>query len=129
MNKFNKEVNLFLDNINHPRQNEIDALRIIILSSTENIIENIKWNAPNYNFNNEDRITMRIMPTKYCQLIFHCGAKVITQPKEKLIADPANLLMWKDNSRAVADFKNIEEIIKNEKALSQLILDWLFAKY
>ena len=129
MNKFNIEVSLFLDNLNHPRRSELDVLRTIILSSTENIFEDIKWNAPKYKFNNEDRITMRIIPTKHFQLIFHCGAKVITQPKEKLIEDPLNLLIWKDNSRAIANFKNQEDIIKNKKALSQLIVNWLFAKY
>lgn len=129
MKKFNMEVDLFLDNLNHPRRKEIDALRNIILNSLDGIIENIKWNAPNYIYDNEDRITMRIMPTKYCQLIFHCGAKVITQPKEKLIVDPAKLLIWKDNSRAVADFKSIEDILSNENVITQLILNWLLAKY
>ncbi len=71
-----KEVTEFLNELNHPFRNEIEELRDCILASDKNLIENIKWNAPNYSFENEDRITMRIQPiTTKVQLIFHTGAK------------------------------------------------------
>lgn len=46
---------------------------------------------------------MRIQPPKQIQLVFHKGAKKLTQPKGKLIDDNW-LLTWKENDRAIAAF-------------------------
>lgn len=58
--KLNNEVTAFLDALNHPFRNEIQQLRNIILAANDGLTENIKWNGPNYCFNQADRITMRI---------------------------------------------------------------------
>jgi hypothetical protein len=121
----NQEVTTFLDALNHPFRNEIEALRSTILSADSGITENIKWNGPNYCFNGEDRITMRIQPPKQIQLIFHRGAKVKTQPKERLIKDASGLLAWKENDRAVATFKNSSDIEKSKGDLTNIVKDWI----
>ncbi len=100
----------FLDGLNHPFRKEIEQLRLNILCANSGLTENIKWNGPSYHFNNNDRITMRIQPPKQVQLIFHRGAKVQEQPKDKLIKDDSGLLTWKENDRAVATFKNMADI-------------------
>ena len=92
--KLNSEVTAFLDELSHPLRSEIEQLRNCILNANENLTENIKWNGPNYCFDNEDRITMRVQPpTKQIQLIFHRGAKKQTQPKDKLISNKSNILI------------------------------------
>ncbi len=121
----NSDVTLFLDEQNHPLRKEIEVLRNYILSVNENIKENIKWNGPNYNFNNEDRITMKIYPPKNIQLIFHRGAKKKEQPKNKLIEDKNNFLIWKENDRALVTFNNITEIEAAKINLLQTIEKWL----
>jgi hypothetical protein len=115
----NSEVTNFLDELNHPFRKEIEHLRLCILTANNELTENIKWNGPNYCFNNEDRITMRVQPTttKQIQVIFHCGAKVQEQPKDKLIQPNLDILTWKTNDRAVGTFKNIQDI---EKAKTDL---------
>lgn len=123
----NQEVTTFLDALNHPFRNEIEALRRIILSTDSSITENIKWNGPNYCFNLEDRITMRIQPPKQIQLIFHRGAKVKTQPHERLIKDTSGLLAWKENDRAVATFKNSSEIENSKGDLTDVVKAWISA--
>ncbi len=123
----NKEVTLFLDSLNHPFRKEIDALRRCILQADQSLLENIKWNGPNYSIGLEDRITMRIQPPKQLQLIFHRGAKVKVQPKEKLIKDESGILAWKENDRAVATFKSMAEIEHNKKALIKIVKDWIAA--
>lgn len=95
MGNKSKEVTQFLDEQNHPFRKEIEQLRITILSSKLELTENIKWNGPNYCYNNEDRITIKIQPPKNLQIIFHCGAKVKEQPKEKLLNKDLGLLVWK----------------------------------
>ena len=125
----NNEVTEFLDELNHPFREEIECLRNIILSADNNLTENIKWNGPNYCSNNEDRITMRIQPltTKQIQLIFHRGAKKQEQPKNKLIEDLSGLLIWKENDRAIASFKNTTDIDNGKTELTEIIKQWLSA--
>lgn len=125
--KLNSQVSEFLDSQNHPFRQEIEALRISILSSHSGLEENIKWNGPNYSLHNQDRITMRIQPPTKIQLIFHRGAKVKEQPKDKLIVDANGLLTWKENDRAIASFKNLQEIENSKPHLQQIVKDWLEA--
>jgi len=121
----NTEVTVFLDGLKHPFRAEIELLRNLILQANSNLIENIKWNSPNYCFENKDRITMRINPPKQIQLIFHCGAKVQELPKDKLIKENFDMLFWKANDRAVATFNNEQAIINGKDDLVQIINKWL----
>ncbi|MEO6730453.1 MAG: DUF1801 domain-containing protein [Ferruginibacter sp.] len=91
----NSEVTYFLDELNHPFRMEIEQLRNIVLLAEDSLTENIKWNGPNYCFENEDRITMRIQPTttKQIQLIFHRGAKKQEQPIDKMIVSKSKMLV------------------------------------
>jgi hypothetical protein len=123
----NQEVTRFLDELNHPLRSEIEALRLIILEANAMLEENIKWNGPNYSVGAEDRITMRILPPKQIQLVFHRGAKVKEQPGERLVQDASGLLMWKGNDRAIASFKNMEAVEASRQALSVIVRDWLVA--
>ena len=123
----NTEVTKFLDSLNHPLRAEIELLRQTILNADVKLTENIKWNGPNYCFGTEDRITMRVQPPKQVQLIFHCGAKVKEQPKEKLIKDDSGLLIWKENNRAVATFKHIQDIEHGKVDLARIVQDWIIA--
>ncbi|MCX7638364.1 MAG: DUF1801 domain-containing protein [Cyclobacteriaceae bacterium] len=127
MNTLNKEVSRFLDELKHPLRKEIDLLRGIILSSVKGLEENIKWNAPNYNFGGQDRITLKIMPPKQIQIIFHRGAARQKQPASRLIANETTLLNWKENDRAVATFKSVREINEHEKELVSLVKSWIKA--
>lgn len=126
--KLNVEVTVYLDRFNHPCCKEIERLRNYILSANKDLIENIKWNGPNYCFDNEDRITMRIQPpTKQVQLIFHRGTKKLIQPKDKLIDDKSGLLIWKENDRAIATFKNMQDIENGKDALMIIVNEWINA--
>ncbi|KAF0194916.1 MAG: hypothetical protein FD166_3156 [Bacteroidetes bacterium] len=127
MSTLNSEVTKFLDELNHPLRVEIELLRHIILNSNAGLTENIKWNGPNYCHNNQDRLTMRIQPPKQIQLIFHRGAKKMTQPEGQLIKDKTGMLDWKENDRAVASFKNGDEIIRARPGLEEVIHDWIKA--
>lgn len=121
----NPEVTSFLDDLKHPLRKEIDEVRSIILSSESSLSENIKWNGPNYSVGENDRITMRIQPPKQVQLVFHRGAKVLKQPKGKLIDDTSGLLDWKGNDRAVMTLKSMDEIKSAKKALAEIVVKWI----
>jgi uncharacterized protein YdeI (YjbR/CyaY-like superfamily) len=123
----NTEVTKFLDEFNHPLRVEIELLRELILSSHNELKENIKWNAPNYTHNENDRITMKLMPPKQVQIILHRGSKKREQPKNRLIIDESNLLSWKENDRAIASFKNLAEINDSKDSLVKIIQQWIKA--
>ncbi|GEO09236.1 DUF1801 domain-containing protein [Segetibacter aerophilus] len=120
-------VTKFLDALNHPLISEIEQLRSTILSAVSGLTENIKWNGPNYCYENADRITMRIQPPKQIQLIFHRGAKKLAQPTGKLIDDNSQLLIWKENDRAVATFNCMDDIVKHQSNLIDIVNKWIEA--
>jgi hypothetical protein len=123
-----REVTDFLDELNHPFRIEIELLRNCILTANKDLTENIKWNGPNYCFDNEDRITMRVQPpTKQAQLIFHRGAGKQEQPKDKLIDNKSKMLVWKENDRAIVTFKNIQDIENGKVELTKIVTDWIIA--
>ena len=124
----NSEVTALLDELNHPFRKEIEQLRNCILAANNNLNENIKWNGPNYSFDNEDRVTMRVQPPiKQVQLIFHRGAKKQEQPKDKLIANKSKMLVWKENDRAIVTFKSLQDIENGKAELTTIVNEWINA--
>jgi hypothetical protein len=124
----NSQVTIFLNELNHPFRKEIEILRNYILTANNNITENIKWNGPNFCFDNEDRITMRVQPpAKQVQLIFHRGAEKQEQPKEKLIVNKSKLLVWKENDRAIVTFKSLQDIESGKAGLTTIVNEWINA--
>jgi hypothetical protein len=123
----NTKVTEFIDGQNHPLRNEIEELRKCILLADGDLTESIKWNGPNYCFNGEDRITMKIQPAKQLQLVFHRGAKKLEQPQNRLIDTKSKLLIWKENDRAIVTFKNMHEIKNAQVDLAKIIHDWIYA--
>jgi len=122
----NSEVTEFLNELTHPFRNEIEQLRMYILSSDKQLTENIKWNGPNYCVADADRITMRIQPpTKQVQLIFHRGAKKQEQSADKLISKKSKLLTWKENDRAIITFKSLQEIEQAKDELTAIVTEWI----
>lgn len=121
------EVTTYLKPLKHPLIKEIEFLRATILSVDAEMGENIKWNGPNFHHKGSDRISMRINPPTQLQLILHRGAKVLEQPKGKLIEDNSGMLVWKGNDRAVITFKDMKEIKAKEAQLKKIITKWLAA--
>lgn len=121
----NSGVTDFLDEQNHPFRKEIEQLRHCILTANTDLTENIKWNGPNYCIDGKDRITIKIQPPKLIQLIFHCGAKVKEQPKAKLIKEDFGMLVWKGNDRAIATFKNMQDVENGKIDLTKIVKEWI----
>lgn len=123
----NPEVTKFLDELNHPFRETIEELRKIILGTRNDIEENIKWNGPNYKVKDNDRVSVKVHPAKSLHLIFHIGAKIKAEPKERLLSEDYNLLTWKSNDRAVLGFKDQADFIKAKPHLAELITKWFSA--
>lgn len=119
-------VRIYLENLDHPLKSEILKIREMVFKANPNLSEQIKWNAPSFCLNGEDKITFNLPPKKdSIQLVFHRGVKKKELPKEKLINDDSGLLKWATNDRAVIRFTSMQEILENETKFREIIQKWL----
>jgi uncharacterized protein YdhG (YjbR/CyaY superfamily) len=65
------EVDAFMENLDHPYKAEIQQLRKIIKGTNKEIAEQIKWNAPSYNYRGKYLVTFNLRETKRIHLVFH----------------------------------------------------------
>lgn len=126
-NNKSNEVSRLLNELNLPLIQAIEQLRELILNLNLELVETIKWNGPNYQYKNEDRITLRVQDTKQVQVILHRGAKVKVQPKNHLIDDEFNLLVFKENDRAIINIRTYEEVVLHQSSIQTLIHRWILA--
>ncbi len=118
----------YMINLENPLKSEIEVVRNIILQTNSQLTENIKWNAPSFSFNNEDRITFNFQGKGFFRLIFHCGAKVNeNKSKEPLFVDATGLLEWLDSDRAMVKFVRMQDVEVNKNKLVEVITNWIEA--
>lgn len=116
----------FLQKLDHPFKKEIEAVRNIILSTNPEITEHIKWNAPSFCYQNEDRVTFNLHGKGYFRLIFHCGAKIkATKAQTRLFEDTTGLLDWAANDRAILKLTSMEDVQSKQNQLAELVTKWL----
>jgi hypothetical protein len=123
--KLNIQVTNWIEQLNHPLIHDISYIRTLILGQGLGLLETVKWNAPNYSIGEIDRITLRIIPFKNIQFIFHRGVKVVNQDFKSQILDPTGLLEWKSHDRAVISITNFDDIKVKEPYLIRLICQWV----
>lgn len=117
-------VDEFITALKHPRKDEVELLRKLILKCSPEISEQVKWNAPSFCFNGDDRVTMRLQPKDRVDLIFHRGAQV-KDTSGFHFDDPSGLLEFKAPDRAVVCFESLDDIKAKKVQLSELVKRWI----
>lgn len=121
-----EQVSEFINNLEHPLKEEIVMVRNIILSTDKKITEHIKWNAPSFCYEGEDRMTFNLHGKGFFRLVFHCGAKAKDRnTNEPLIVDTSGLLEWKAVDRAMMKFTDKKDVNAKEEKLKEIITKWL----
>jgi len=114
----------FLIDLDEDTRNQVNALRDIILSSV-NVTEHIKWNAPSYVFNGEDRITFNLHGSDI-KILIHMGA---TRKEDKaaspVLNDLTGIIQWNSNIRGTLTFRSMEEIIDHTSDLGDILKKWV----
>lgn len=112
MNTENKiaEVNIFMQQLEHPLKAEIEAVRAII-KLNKKIAERIKWNAPSF-FYTDDLATIHVKAKQHVHLIFHHPA-IVKIKSVYLEGD------YKD--RRMMYFENMAEVKARKKELTRII--------
>ncbi|MEI2396553.1 DUF1801 domain-containing protein [Paenibacillus sp. FSL H8-0259] len=121
-----EQVALFLKELEHPLKDEIEEVRKIILSAADDITEQIKWNAPSFCYNRQDRVTMNLQGKGCFRLIFHTGVKVKeAAATEPLFTDTSGLLEWITGDRAVVKITDNTDLELKRAKLAALVARWM----
>lgn len=116
----------FMNKLEHPLKEEIQEVRNIILNVNYPITEHIKWNAPSYRMEKEDRITFNLQGKGFFRLVFHCGAKAKDSIDVRhLFGNTVEILEWVTDDRAIVKFTSMEDVRTKEKELVKAMAKWL----
>ncbi len=125
MDKY-KTIEDYLAGLDDTRRQQVQLLREYIRDAEPLLIENIKWNAPNYMLNDEDRITFNTQnKEQLVKLVFHMGATRKEDKKGEPVLNNASLIVWASDIRGNMTFSGLEEIKSNEKVIKQTVREWL----
>lgn len=117
------KVDAFLIQLDHPMKESVLLVHERMRTLDPEIGTGIKWNAPNYTYRGEDRVTMRLHRGLF-QLILHRGAKPLITDNV-IFDDPHGLLKWAAPDRAVIEFTSATDVeARLEKALDTC-LRWM----
>ena len=119
-------VDQFLQGLTHARKAEVERLRAAILAASPDITEHIKWNAPSFCIDGDDRVTFRLQPGDRVQLVFHRGAKV-KDAKGFRFEDPTGLLEWAAKDRGVVTLKDAKEARARQADVVRAVTAWMAA--
>ncbi|MCA1736940.1 MAG: DUF1801 domain-containing protein [Actinobacteria bacterium] len=60
------KVDGFMRSLKHDRKDEVQIVRELVLTADPRLSEQIKWNAPNFGIDGDDRMTFRLQPETGC---------------------------------------------------------------
>ena len=122
-----KTVEEFLNGLEGDRKLQVNTLRDLILNVEPKLEEHIKWNAPSYVLDGEDRITFNLTnKQEVVKLIFHMGATRKENKKATpVMQDESRLIEWSSDIRGMVTFTAIEDVNSNLTSLKKIIKNWL----
>ncbi len=116
----------FIENLDHPLNDEVEILRAIILAVDEGITEQIKWKAPSFCYQGQDRITFNLHKNDRILIVFHRGAKAKAS-QSFIFEDSTGLLEWVSADRALLTFRDKADIEDTQAALTNIVSRWIHA--
>jgi hypothetical protein len=119
------EVDQYMSGLDHPLKDSIQQLRVAVLDSNPGISESVKWNAPNFRYAGQDRVTFRLQPRNKLQLIFHRGVQKRSDTADFTFTDTTGLMTWVAPDRAVVDFPDEAAVVANQDAVVALVNLWV----
>lgn len=105
---------------------DVDALRGIVLSAHPGLTEEIKWNAPSFAHDGQDRVTLGLDGKGGYRIVLHRGARPLYTAGFHF-ADEARLAVWPAPDRGVIALRDRRAIDAGAADLSRLIARWIEA--
>ncbi|WP_200935021.1 DUF1801 domain-containing protein [Brevundimonas sp. Leaf363] len=101
-------------------------LRDIALAAAPDVTEHIKWNAPSFCVEGDDRITLGLERSGAVRVVLHRGAKA-KDAAGFAFTDPDRLARWAAPDRGVLVFKDAAALEAVEGPFGDLCERWLAA--
>ncbi len=116
----------FLTNFDDDRRPLVEAMLDAIKEECPKLTETIKWNAPTYCYDGNDRFTIMLHKKDRVGLILHTGAK----PKEDkkaphIYIDDTDLLEWNSNIRATISFYHLSDFLSKRNLFKKAVKRWI----
>jgi hypothetical protein len=108
------DVTEYLRELHHPRKSDVERIRRALLDADPELSESIKWNAPNFIFDGEDRVTFRLQPRDRVDLVLHRGAGKRADSDSFVFVDTSGLIQWVAQDRGVitvGDGADLDELL------------------
>lgn len=119
-----QSLDAFLNGLCAKDRATIDCLREIITDSRSDLEESIKWNAPNFAVNGQDRITLGLERKGGVRVVLHLGAKVKDNSGFHF-DDKAGLARWPAPDRGIMLFQDRQAVETRRGELAELCERWL----
>ena len=122
-----KTVDEYLADQTLEKLEQINFIRQLILRIQPSLTENLKWNAPNYSFRDEDRITFNTMNKEsIVKLILHMGTSKKENKKGKpVLSNDFGIVEWNSDIRGTINFRGIKDAKEKEEVLVKVLTNWL----
>ncbi|MBC7773184.1 MAG: DUF1801 domain-containing protein [Pyrinomonadaceae bacterium] len=127
-------VDTFMQELDHPLKESLEAVRRLILGVSPEIHEGIKWNSPSFrtadwfatiNVQGGGR-PPRPGEAPSLRIILHAGAKVKESATKGLtIADPEGMLKWLAKDRCLVTLGDAADVQAKGKGLAAIIREWI----
>ena len=110
-----KEVDDFMDALDHPFKAEVQTVRGIIKKVNKGITEEIKWKAPSFSYKGY-MATFNLWNTERVHLVFHNGA---------ILKDRSGLLEGDYSDRRMLYFADMKDVQAKKAALETIVKEWV----
>lgn len=105
---------------------QVELLRSMIVAIEPTLHERIKWNAPSYALNDDDRITFGMNKEGTTTLVLHMGATRKEDKKaQPVLSDDHGLVEWKSDIRGLMAFESSQEITEHQSDITDVLKRWL----
>jgi len=121
-----KPVDAFLAGLDDDQRLVVNRLRATIAQAHPGLSERIKWNAPSFALNDDDRITLGLERKGGIRVVLHRGAKA-RDSSGFHFDDPEKLAQWPARDRGVVVFTTPDDVEARAAAFEDLCVRWLKA--
>lgn len=120
-----EDVNGWLARLTPEQAVVINRLRSIVLAVPAAWQESIKWNAPSFAVDGQDRVTLGLNRKGGYRVVLHSGARGHERPPG--FQDSGGLASWPGPDRGVVTLADLADVEASADALTRLITDWIAA--
>lgn len=125
MHKY-KAVDEYLKDLSDIKRLQVNTLRKYILQADPTLVEHIKWNAPSYLKDGEDRITFNTLNKQdLVKVVFHMGATQKEDRKAEPIVKNMQFIEWVSDIRGYATFNDLQQIQSHKDIIQENVRKWL----